>query len=419
MKSFRFNHKGFLNENNIAIFYLIIIGELIFALPFHISRFFRPSLIEDFNYSNMTLGIAFSVYGITALISYIPGGYIADKLRPKYLLSLSLFLTSLGGLVFLFNPKGNWLYFIYGYWGVTTILFFWGALIKATRNISGNNQGLYFGALEAGRGLVASLSASLAVLIYTNKIIPLLVSEVLGKQVTSLSIVIFFYSLITFLSGLMILFFFNDKTDTSLNIQKKFIKTIFDNFRSIVCIALVVLAAYSGYKGIDYYSLYFYHILEYTKEDSAILITNLSYLRPISAILAGIIADKISSRKCTYLLFLSLMFSYLGLTIISNSDQIISLLFFNFMVSLVAIFSLRGIFYSLLKETKIPVSITGISVGIISLIGYFPDVFIGPVFGILLANNSISDFQNCFIFLLVLSFLGYILSLFLPKKILN
>ena len=116
MKLLRFSHKGFLNENNIAIFYLIIIGELIFALPFHISRFFRPSLIEDFNYSNMTLGIAFSVYGITALVSYIPGGYIADKLRPKYLLSLSLFLTSLGGLVFLFNPKGNWLYFIYGYW---------------------------------------------------------------------------------------------------------------------------------------------------------------------------------------------------------------------------------------------------------------------------------------------------------------
>ena len=128
MKLLRFSHKGFLNENNIAIFYLIIIGELIFALPFHISRFFRPSLIEDFNYSNMTLGIAFSVYGITALVSYIPGGYIADKLRPKYLLSLSLFLTSFGGLVFLFNPKGNWLYFIYGYWGVTTILFFWGAL---------------------------------------------------------------------------------------------------------------------------------------------------------------------------------------------------------------------------------------------------------------------------------------------------
>ena len=113
------------------------------------------------------------------------------------------------------------------------------------------------------------------------------------------------------------------------------------------------------------------------------------------------------------------MFSYLGLTILSNSDQIISLLFFNFMVSLVAIFSLRGIFYCLLKETKIPVSITGISVGIISLIGYFPDVFIGPVFGILLANNSISDFQNCFTFLLILSFIGYILSLFLPKKILN
>ena len=115
--------KKILNKNYLSLLYLIIVGEMVFALPFHVSRFFRPSLLEDFNYSNTELGVAFSIYGITALISYLPGGYIADKVSPKYLL-FSLLMTSIGGLFFLQNPGYLGLYAIYGFWGITTILFF-------------------------------------------------------------------------------------------------------------------------------------------------------------------------------------------------------------------------------------------------------------------------------------------------------
>ena len=45
-------------KNILPLTLLIVVGELIFSLPFHVSRFFRPSLIEDYNYSNMELGIA-------------------------------------------------------------------------------------------------------------------------------------------------------------------------------------------------------------------------------------------------------------------------------------------------------------------------------------------------------------------------
>ena len=62
-------------------------------------------IAKSYNYSNMSLGIAFSIYGFTALISYIPGGYIADRLSAKYLLFISLLLTSLGGKFLLFNPS--------------------------------------------------------------------------------------------------------------------------------------------------------------------------------------------------------------------------------------------------------------------------------------------------------------------------
>ena len=140
--------KKILNKNYLSLLYLIIVGEMVFALPFHVSRFFRPFLLEDFNYSNRTWS-CFSIYGITALISYLPGGYIADKVSPKYLLFFSLLMTSIGGLFFLQNPGYLGLYAIYGFWGITTILFFfWAALIKATRSIAGNRQGFSFWSLR-------------------------------------------------------------------------------------------------------------------------------------------------------------------------------------------------------------------------------------------------------------------------------
>ena len=82
------------------------------------------------------------------------------------------------------------------------------------------------------------------------------------------------------------------------------------------------------------------------------------------------------------------------------------------------VFALRGIFYSLLEESHIPKIITGAAVGIISFIGYFPDVFVGPLFGFLLDLNDINkSFQIFFIFLFLISLVGLITSIYLKKSL--
>ncbi len=409
--------KNLINKKSLSLLYLIIVGEMVFSLPFHISRFFRPSLLEDFNYTNAVLGYAFSIYGLTALISYLPGGYIADKISPKYLLFISLLLTSIGGFFLMSNPGYLGLYLIYGFWGITTILFFWAALIKATRNIAGDRQGLSFGALEAGRGLVASICGTIAVLIFSSGFISDLVNKLLYENKSSLNAVIFFYSLMTFLSAIMILLFFKDSYRKKAIKIKINYKKIFKNINSIICISVVVLAAYSGYKGIDYYVYYFYEIFGYSKEKSSVVITNLSYLRPLAAILAGLIADKVTSKFSCLVLFLSMIISYALLGLINLDNNTFYLIYFSFIISMIAIFSLRGIFYSLLEEVKLPVTITGVAVGVISFIGYMPDIFIGPIFGMFLDSSvALESFQNCFIILLMFSIAGLIASLYLMRE---
>ena len=65
----------------LTLFCLILIGELIFALPFHVTRFFRPTVLEVFKFTNFELGAMFFSIRVTAMVAYLPGGAIADRFR--------------------------------------------------------------------------------------------------------------------------------------------------------------------------------------------------------------------------------------------------------------------------------------------------------------------------------------------------
>ena len=55
-----------------------------------------------------------------------------------------------------------------GCFGLTNILLFWAALINVTRAWGGDDQqGLSYGRLEGGRGLLAAILASLGVLAFS------------------------------------------------------------------------------------------------------------------------------------------------------------------------------------------------------------------------------------------------------------
>ena len=62
---------------------LVLAGEAIYALPFHVTRFFRPTVLEVFDLTNTELGSAQAVYGVVAMLSYFPGGPLADSGRPQ------------------------------------------------------------------------------------------------------------------------------------------------------------------------------------------------------------------------------------------------------------------------------------------------------------------------------------------------
>ena len=60
--------------------------------------------------------------------------------------------------------------FLYGYWGCTTILLFWAALIKSTRLWGGEHtQGRVFGLLEGGRGALAAILGTIGAAVFATQ----------------------------------------------------------------------------------------------------------------------------------------------------------------------------------------------------------------------------------------------------------
>lgn len=84
-------------RQHLGLLCIILAGEAVFSLPFHIPRFFRPSVLEAFGISNTALGDAFAVYGLTAMLSYVPGGWLADRYPARGLIVVGLLATALGG----------------------------------------------------------------------------------------------------------------------------------------------------------------------------------------------------------------------------------------------------------------------------------------------------------------------------------
>ncbi len=398
----------------LVIFSLIFAGEMIFSLPFHVARFFRPSLLDSFALSHGELGDNFAVYGITAMICYFPGGIIADLFSARRLLTISLLATALGGLYYAQIPSGVGLYVLFGYWGITSVLMFWAGMIKATRDWGGtDSQGKAFGILDGGRGLVAALMSTVAVVIFSQWI------GVDGKtnQLKSLQMVIYFYSAVTVVAAFLVWHFIPETSSDSIENKHSFegVKRIISSSR-IWLQALIIICAYSVYKGLDFYGLYAVEVLSMDTLESATFTSAAAYLRPVGAIAAGILADRFSASKVIGWNFLILVFLY-GLLSLGWSEAILfNLAMFNLLTSFLAVFALRGIYFALVEESNVGHNVTGTAVGFVSLIGYTPDIFFNSIAGrILDANEGIKGFENYFLFLAAIALTGVLIAFLLHR----
>lgn len=358
---------------------LVFAGEAIFSLPFHVPRFFRPTLLAELGLDNAALGDVFAVYGLTAMLAYFPGGALADRFPPRVLLALSLWATAAGGLVLASRPSASVLAMLYGYWGITTILLFWAALMRATREWGGAlAQGRAFGLLDGGRGAVAAVLAGVGVS---------LLSGGAAAGHADLGVVIRFYAAMTALAGLLCWWSLPAGPLAAAHAAPtlSLLRDVRRNPR-VWLLAVIVVAAYCGYKAVDYYTLYAQAALGDTALAAERRFAQLAWLRPIAAIAAGFCADRLGVVRCVAALFMlgAAAFLLLGSGMLSAAPWLLA----TAIVSLIAIYALRGVYFALVAAAGVPAAATGSAVGLVSVIGYTPDAFFAPLAGRLLDGHA-------------------------------
>jgi nitrate/nitrite transporter NarK len=181
-------------------------------------------------------------------------------------------------------------------------------------------------------------------------------------------------------------------------------------------ISLIVFCAYVAYKGFDNYSLYAVEGFGLNQVESAQLSAMAAWMRPIGALGLGLLGDRYQVSRMTLLCFIALLASQLFFALSTPVPGAAWVLLSNMLVGSLAMFGLRSLYYALLEDARIPPAITGTAVGIISVVGYSPDVFVSYVGGVLLDRSpGLAGHQHYFRFLAVFAAIGVMASLFLMR----
>ncbi|MDJ0709794.1 MAG: MFS transporter [Woeseiaceae bacterium] len=358
---------------------LSLSGGIIFLLPFLQEVYYKP-LAEALTLDNTQVGSLMSAFGVTAMLSYTPGGWLADRVSPKKLLTSSLLLT--GGLGFYFATYPSYAISlgIHAVWGVTITLLFWAAMIRVTRNWApSGEQGKAFGILETGRGFGEVLTSMAMLAVF----------GALGSSQFALSTVISAMSAIILVLGVMAWFTIEDSAAGQAHAAdqpKVGPREILAVLRlpAVWLIAVVILAGYSAYWGTFRFTSYSSDIFALSVTMAATISVGKMWAKPVAALIAGFVSDKLGIARSVAFLFIVLIASFTLFALMPGEPSLIAVMIVNVAIASLAVFAMRGIYFALLDEGGIPLAVTGTAAGIISVFGYTPDIFMPLLGGVIL-----------------------------------
>ena len=118
----------------------------------------------------------------------------------------------------------------------------------------------------------------------------------------------------------------------------------------------------------------------------------------------------------TVLAFVLLLGSYLFFAMTTPIPGAAWVLLGNTLVGAAAFFGLRGLYFALFEEAKVPAALTGTAVGFVSVLGYTPDIFVSFVGGLLIDRSpGVVGYQHFFWFLSAFALIGAIASFALMR----
>lgn len=371
---------------------------MIYGLPYFRSYYY-DAYLEAYNLTNTQMGMFGTMFGISGMISYLFGGVVADMISPRKLMSISLVLTGLGGLLHLMHPSYGMLLFIYMLWGFTSLFAFWPSLLKALRQLAGpDEQSKATGFMDGGRGIVNAihLAVTLAIFNYFSK---------KASELAGLNGVIIFYSAVVILLG--ILLFFLMKEETQLEKAQKF------NFKEVISVlklpavwilSLVLCCTYTMNIMFYYFTPYSTSVLGVAATGAAMVTMLAQYIRPLGCFTGGIAADRLGRSKVMYCTFTVMAICTAILAFAGGMS--VPLFVVLCVVIYFAMYAGYSLVFSMLPEGGVPEKAAGTAIGLVCTLGYLPEVFCPVVTGKVLDTLGDAGYKPLFIGIMVIMIVG-------------
>ena len=401
-------------ERWIILFVVALVGGIITKLPY-IKDSYYSALTTAMGITNTQFAFLLTAYGIMNTIVYIPGGFLADRFSPKLLVVISCFGTGLAGIWYSFLPPYPYLVAIHAAFGITTVFTFWAAMVKITNNLgSGDEQGKMFGLLEGGRGLIGTLVALGSVWVFER-----FANEVMGVRG-----IIMYYSIAMMVAGVLSIIFIKDPAKIG-TVEDDGTKQKWSDFKIVMKIprvwlcGIVVACNYTAVILFGYITPYLTEVYGLSNSGAAVLGIFRSYVLMFAAsMLAGAIADKMKSviRFWCYGYGGMAVFSFVYLLIPANRS-LLWIVVINFILHGMFLLAVKALYFAPIDEMYIDKKLAGTASGIISIVGYAPEMFAYTLAGSLMDNNpGVKGFNMIFIATGIFSIIGIIGVIILKKS---
>lgn len=373
----------------------------------YLRQVYQTTMLEVLGINNTELGVLYSILGTSFLVSYLPSGWLADRIQPRLLIIFSLLGTGLLGLWYAALPGYDALLVIYCGFGITTGLTFWAATLKQVKLIAGHSeQGRFFGVLDGGRGLVEAVLASLAIALFVYA------TETRGAGLAAgFRDVVLMYAVACLVVGVAYALASRGSARGERAARAK--RDTIADLKALARIPEVWLVAAIIFCGYHVF-LATYSFSGYLQEGgfglsaaaAGFIVTVKLWLRPVGGIGGGFLGDRYSNSRVLFWSLVLAAASLLGMIAlpgIGSSAILIGLLLLAGLLT----YAIRGLYWAILDECGVPPEITGLAIGIISLVGYAPDTYLPIVNGIIVDRYpGIAGYQIYFGYVAVICVLG-------------
>lgn len=386
---------------------------IIFQLPY-IRETFYPQIQSAMNLTNTQMGLLSSGYATVSLFSYFIGGIVADKFSARKLLTFSFLATGALGLWFSTFPSYNVARIIFVLMGVSSIITYWSACIKATRMLgTPEEQGRLFGLQEGLRGILNALLVFGMTAAYSYFSVK---SEVLG---TSMAIKI--CSITVIIIGILNFIFIEDtKKEESSESLVEVVKGMFKalTIPRVWVLVAIIFTAYSVYGLIGYVNTYAVQYYGLSETMGSTLGGVRYLLQGVGGIAGGFLADKLHSRIKVIAGGCILLAISFGLFIILPvKASLVGAVIVNFIFGLVFIYAVRSQYFAVHDDAGIPLEMSGRVSGIASALGYTPDIFMYTLVGSWMDNYGANGFKMTWAYAVVASLLCVVMAFVLSRVI--